>query len=335
MLGRVHNVAKINAALDVLRRRGLETGHMFDDTGIETSQLHDVDLRISNDQLLKAFRNISDRKWHPHIPYEIGQNLHVSSYGLYGYAVLCSVDYRETAEFAQKYHFLAAPTASMEFVQDEGAEGWGFEPVPASYAGKEFYEFLVNLQLGIYNSLHRDVMGAGFTSRRIEVRYSNDSAYTLPADAADEIILNAGRNRFHVGVEWLEHKVELGNQLTFNQLVRICENELSEITQKDGVSGQVRRSLIQNVALSSSMDTVAQSLGLTSRTLRRHLKREQTTFSAIVDAVRMELALKYLREATLSTEQIAHVLGFSETASFVRAFRRWTGRTPKYYRTSQ
>ncbi len=334
MKDRIYNAAKLQAALEALDRREIETSHVFANTGLERAQLPDHDLRVSASQIIQAFRNISEKFWHPHLAYEIGKNLHISSYGLYGYAVLCSVNYRDTVEFAQKFHFLAAPTANMNFIFDQGAEGWEFEPTPDAMADRDFYAFLVNLQIGIYNSLHTDVVGAEFHSPLIEVRYDESSKYLLPSDAASRIKYGARENRFNVPAGLLELKLELGNQLTFKQVVRICETELSELAQQDGVAGQVKRALIQNAAFSDNMETVSNHLGLTSRTLRRHLKREETTFSEIVDSVRTELALKYLRKAELSTEEIAHVLGFSETASFVRAFRRWTGSTPKSFRVS-
>lgn len=331
----VYNTAKLHAALQVLDRRGIEASVVFKNTGIDRALIHDDQIKVSNMQILEFFRNISEQFWDPYLPYEIGENLHVSAYGLYGYAVLCSVNYRETAEFAQKFHFLAAPTSTLNFNAQKGDEGWDFEPKTTALADPDFYAFLVNLQLGIFNSLHRDVMGAEFQSPLIEVKYSSAAKYNLPSDATTAISYGAPRNRFHVSRKWFDHKLELGNHLTFKQVVRICETELSELTQQDGLAGQVRKTLIQNVAFASNMDAVAAQLGLTSRTLRRHLKREGTTFSAIVDKVRTELALKYLREASLSTEDIAHILGFSETTSFLRAFRRWTGHTPKFYRISQ
>jgi len=76
------------------------------------------------------------------------------------------------------------------------------------------------------------------------------------------------------------------------------------------------------------MDEVATRLNMTSRTLRRHLDAEGTSFVAIVDDVRCSLAIEYLQSTKMSTEDVAMLLGFSDAANFRRALKRWTGKGP-------
>lgn len=77
------------------------------------------------------------------------------------------------------------------------------------------------------------------------------------------------------------------------------------------------------------LEDVARDLGLSPRMLRRRLEEENTTFARVVDDIRRRLALKMTADATLSLGEIAFFLGFSEPSAFHRAFRRWTGRTPR------
>jgi AraC-like DNA-binding protein len=328
----VYNAAKLHAALSTLETYQIDTQHVLEGTGLGPDDIRNDDLRVSSQQILRAFKNISERDWDRFLPYRIGRSVHLSAYGLYGYALLCSTCYRETIAFAKKYHHLAAPTVEMEFAFEDDAEGWDIEPVATDHIDHKFYAFLLCMQMGIMESLHRDVMGPGFLSDLIELRITDQIFYQLPDSAARRIQLGAGRNRFHVTVDWIDRKLELGNDLTFKQIVQICDTELSELVMQDGVAGQVRKVLLETAAFSSNMDAIARHMGMTSRTLRRHLKQESTTFSEIVDTTRVDLALRYLRAAELSTEEIAYVLGFSETASFVRAFKRWTGKSPRAYR---
>ena len=67
--------------------------------------------------------------------------------------------------------------------------------------------------------------------------------------------------------------------------------------------------------------------GITSRTLRRKLEAEGTSYSELLASVRA-LAIDYLSTTTLSTEDIASTLGFSDAVGFRHAFKRWTGMTP-------
>jgi AraC-like DNA-binding protein len=80
-----------------------------------------------------------------------------------------------------------------------------------------------------------------------------------------------------------------------------------------------------------SQNEVARALGMSPRALQRRLTIEETTYAALLDDTRRELALAYLREGRYSMTDIGYLLGFSGAASFTRAFRRWTGKTPSDY----
>lgn len=75
------------------------------------------------------------------------------------------------------------------------------------------------------------------------------------------------------------------------------------------------------------IDRIAREMGVSRQTLYRRLKAEGVTFEQVLDALRHRLALRYLRQG-LSVKEAAYRLGFSEPASFSRAFKRWTGRSP-------
>jgi AraC-like DNA-binding protein len=67
---------------------------------------------------------------------------------------------------------------------------------------------------------------------------------------------------------------------------------------------------------------------MSPRTLQRHLSEEGTGFSELLDALRHELALEYVRDMQRPLGEVAYLLGYSELSAFLRAFKRWTGKTP-------
>lgn len=73
---------------------------------------------------------------------------------------------------------------------------------------------------------------------------------------------------------------------------------------------------------------------MSERSLARYLQEEGTTFSALLEDLRRRMALRYVRHSELSFSEITFLLGFSQAAAFYRAFRRWTGQTPREYRLS-
>ena len=79
---------------------------------------------------------------------------------------------------------------------------------------------------------------------------------------------------------------------------------------------------------------VARALRMSRRTLTRQLEAEGTSFPEAVDSVRRKLAFRYLRDPQRPLAEIAFVLGFQHVESFHRAFKRWTGTTPRAFRAS-
>jgi AraC-like DNA-binding protein len=81
-----------------------------------------------------------------------------------------------------------------------------------------------------------------------------------------------------------------------------------------------------------NIEFISESLGLTPKKLQRLLANESTSFSAILETVRVNLARQFLTESEASVARIAGLLDYSTTAPFSLAFKRWTGKTPLEFR---
>ena len=81
-----------------------------------------------------------------------------------------------------------------------------------------------------------------------------------------------------------------------------------------------------------SLEAISEDLRLPPAGIQRELARIGLTYKGLVQAVRRELALSYLRQRHLPLSEIAFLLGYSELSAFSRAMRRWTGRSPKSVR---
>ncbi len=99
------------------------------------------------------------------------------------------------------------------------------------------------------------------------------------------------------------------------------------------VAQQVRTALIPLMPkCEASLPHAAHALGIPSRSLQRRLAEAGTSFGAVLDATRKELAKVYMRDASLSMLDVALLLGYAEQSSFTRAFRQWQGRSPLQWR---
>ena len=114
---------------------------------------------------------------------------------------------------------------------------------------------------------------------------------------------------------------------------RVIIDYLAKMDESDIVD-QVRSYLIKHLSTGNVTEkSVAESLFKSLRTMQRGLKERNTSFSQILNDVRKDLALKYLADNGFSLTEIGFMLGFSESSSFSRAFRRWTGSSPSKYRS--
>lgn len=91
---------------------------------------------------------------------------------------------------------------------------------------------------------------------------------------------------------------------------------------------RLRRLLLRCYGAFPSLESAANNLGMSGRTLSRKLAEESTTYQQILDAVREKLAKEYFSRGGESVTQIALVLGFTDSSNFAKAFRRWTGISP-------
>ena len=118
-----------------------------------------------------------------------------------------------------------------------------------------------------------------------------------------------------------------------------CQRHADELQAKQasarGLSSQVKAAVLTQLqAGTPTAELVAKRLGMSVRTLTRRLRDEQTSYQALLDEVRAKLAHKYLAEQKMGSDELALRLGFSETSAFLRAFRRWNGKSVTDYRRS-
>lgn len=85
----------------------------------------------------------------------------------------------------------------------------------------------------------------------------------------------------------------------------------------------------------AGIDLIAARMGMSRPTLYRRLKAEGTTFEQVLDELRHRLALHYLSGGKVSVNEAAYLVGFSEPAAFSRAFKRWTGHSPRALRATK
>ena len=126
----------------------------------------------------------------------------------------------------------------------------------------------------------------------------------------------------------------VGADPTLGSLLERQAEELLAGSRLDGVfAGRVRQVIKEGLPGGEArVDAVCRRLSVSPRTLQRKLREEGTTFQELLEATQSALAEFYLRKPEVAICEVSYLTGFSQPSAFHRAFRRWTGLTPKEFR---
>ena len=122
--------------------------------------------------------------------------------------------------------------------------------------------------------------------------------------------------------------------LVLAEAVRICTDEFKTLRNNKSASARLEGVILEHSPSFPTLTFCARLLGMTPRTLQRHLAAEKVRFVDLRDQVRHGRACALLRDNDLPFAAIAEQLGFADVANFYHAFRRWEGCAPGEYRKS-
>ena len=144
------------------------------------------------------------------------------------------------------------------------------------------------------------------------------------------VVFGSDRNALLLADDaWLMGTNPAASPYVFDILRADVETRLRRLQSSKTTRGLVEALLARILhTREGSMDVVARELGLSRQTLFRRLRAEGTSFEQVLDELRYKLALQYLGEKVSVTET-AYLLGYSDRATFSRAFKRWTNFSPR------
>ena len=261
----------------------------------------------------------------PAFPLRLGQSVSVESFSPPIFACFCSADLNAAFTRLAQYKPLIGPL-TLKVTQSKNQTSIalnclpGNRPLPLSLIATELVFFvhiarlatrekIVPLAVSVTTILPAVEHYESFFGVRIEQGNCNEIIFA--AEDAQKPFLTANENM------WLMFEPELSKRMTHLGLdARFCD--------------RVRACLIEILASGQfSMLDVAQRLAISTRTLQRRLREEETSFQQELSNLREELAKHYLANTHYSCAEIAFLLGYNDPSSFFRAFHTWTGRTPE------
>ncbi|MDH4608634.1 AraC family transcriptional regulator [Pseudomonas sp. BN102] len=310
---------------------GLTVEQCLAGTGLDWRLLADPGAEVATSQELQLLRNIALGLGHlPGAGLEAGQRYRLNTYGIWGFALLSSPTYRSAAQLGLRYLDLTYAFHRIYLVEvgEEAHLVFDDEDVP-----EDLRSFLLERDVAGALSVQRDLTNAKLPLLGARFRIA------APADTApyrDLLGLTpefaAADNRVIIPRRLLDLPLPGANPQVAQHCEEQCRILLARRRERGGFAGRVRDLLLARTGQATDMERLADELHLTSRTLRRKLEAEGTSFRLLQDEVRQTLAEELLASTGLSLEEIADRLGYGEVSNFLHAFKRWRGMTPGRYR---
>jgi AraC-like DNA-binding protein len=329
-----HPVYPTRVLCEVASERGVSTADVLAGTAIEPAQLDDPDTMISAlDEILTVRRVLSRLPNDAGVGVDVGSRFTLTHFGLFGFAVMSCATLRELLTIAMRYFSLT--TMQVGIALFETAD-----------------DCLVELEAG---HLPADVRGF-FIERDIAGILATTTTFTLPvaekyADqvsaelAVDEELLRPllqlvpvhdvafGRahNRIHFPRAMLDEPLPQADRHTLEMCMAQCDVLMQRNEQRRGITALVRTKLFRDSGLFPTLSDVAAELDVHPRTLRRRLAEEGTSFRALLNEARSNVAVDLLHNVGLTVEEVSTRLGYTEVSTFSHAFKRWYGVAPSAY----
>ena len=197
---------------------------------------------------------------------------------------------------------------------------------------KELPRFAVlNEQLLLMNLLNKGI-GKGI----IPISVTSPFEYGEFLSKEMNITVNKGvQNEIIFSMKDLKKPFLTANNIMVEYLEPQLKQKLAEIENQisETFTARVQKKLFQLIPGGQfSLENIAEEFGISTRTVQRNLAVENIKFNQIVKNVQKIMTLNYLESKELSIDEIAYLVGYTETSSFYRAFKGWTGKTVLQYR---
>lgn len=253
--------------------------------------------------------------------FEFGKMLDLQGHGLFGFALLKQKDFRDLANMIVQYLRVSLPILDMK-VSCSGDE--------ISIALADVWDlgnlrpFFVKVYMGSIYSL------TSLICRRIQFQFD----FSFPHDAGDwkrlapqaSLAFSGGSNK--VVLPLSGRPARDGNEeLSFYLAGARSREEVNKDEHMETVA-RVRELVSRYPGREGTLERVGERMGMSARSLRYHLKMAGVSFHDIRNEIRKTFATRYLTETRMPLHKIAEVLGYSDQASFTKAYRGWTGVTP-------
>lgn len=318
---------KIRQYIAIMQAKGFAPELVLADTGIDPAHLADPALLVDLRQCQAVVSNMIRLTGDQGLGFEVGGYARLTDLGVVGHAIMSSRTLRQAVSLWMSYSNALVGVLSTLKLEEEPSGRWSLtisEVVPTGF----LYNFSVEEVLMMIMKLGAVLVDEPIRPASLEFSY--------PAPAHQDLYFRHFRCPIRFS-SWRTRVViqqpELDRQFRsrdeeFNEICQqYCSRIARQIDSGGPVASRLRSMLLRSPGAVPALNAAAAQLGMSSRSLRRHLAEEGTSYQQLVSQFRCDLAREYLSVPNIPPKEVAYLLGFRDANAFRRAFKAWTGQT--------
>tara|TARA_Y100001960_G_scaffold157826_1_gene165954 strand:+ start:70 stop:1134 length:1065 start_codon:yes stop_codon:yes gene_type:complete len=329
----VRDATNVRYLLSTARQLGCSAESCLQGSGLDESMLG-AGSRVQRWQELAVIRNLVALCPRPGLGLQVGDCYQLTSLGLLGYTMLACRNLNEALQVSTQFRELSLLICPV-IIAPQSAGIW--ITLDDSVLPPDARTLVVERGLAGWKRILGELLQRPFVPLAVEL------SLVLPAEQQDyeryfgcPVALGAERNAMLIAEADLRAELPLANLLTRNACAALCRQLCDGLEDvSSSLARQVLQVLISQSGAMPLAAEVAAVLGISERSLHRRLAAEGQPFRQLDERVRGRLAERLLGDSDLGLDAIAAQLGYSEAASFSRAFKRWTGLAPSHWRAAQ
>lgn len=313
-------------------RDGVITRDLVEGLGLAPDGAVDAALMVSSDAYYQFFADLEARDPDGlRLPLKIGAAMKSDEYGAFGLAWKSAPDLRGSYTRSQRY---GRVLGSAEVYAMEATGDGVFYTLEKNGDGSRGMLLSNEASLSAVRQISAEVSSQPFTPEAVFFKHAaRGDAAVYAEHFGCPVYFETGRDALLVPETALDVPNKLGDETIASFFDRHLEQELAALPEHNGLEQRVRKAVAKLLSEGvPALSAIATELGMSARTLQRRLSETGQSFQSLVDLARQELAQQLLRETDYSLAEVAFLTGFSEQSGFTRAFKRWSGKTPRSYR---
>ena len=328
-----HHIKAIPIALQAMQTMGYTVEDCLTGTGLTPADLANPGSQVEFglDQEFRFHRNLLQLTNNPMLGLLLGKAYQLESYGLLGYAFMSAPTLRQAMIVLQNYGPLTFTLFRVDFrVKGKHAV---LSLAPDLPVPDDLLTYYVDRDLTAAISSGRNSLRSPLQPLQVAMMHNcSDQRDIYERHFRCPVTFGAATSELRIDASRLDEAMPQGDAETTAMCQQQCRLLLARMSAGSSFVDRVREMIVARPGYFPDVDYVAEKLNMTSRTLRRRLARENSSYQEILAEVRYELAREYLATSSLPMEEISQLLGYSAPANFSNAFKRWHGSSPREFR---